>query len=1167
MRISARGLYLRKHKNSGQPKVMAAPADTRVRARPVSTSVLLGWKRSRCARRIADVHRIGIGWILLALVPSLTFSQTRVSSPSVSIQTGLSRTATQHVDEPITYQFLATAGQSYLIVVEQEGLDVAVTITSPAGVRRVYNSPLNRDERELVVLDATVSGPYSITLNSDELTDSVGRHTILVTAIVESGQRGAARLAALRLMSEAAAANAIATEGSAQAMLAAYMSAMQLWPADDTREYAQTLYSIAMVQYWHGTDMAQAAENAARAASTYRELQEPMLEANALSLEAAALIEAPSDTANYQIALGLLEDSRRIHERLGGGYDLAEVLYRRALTKFFMGDGAGAANDWTLAANTYRNAQEWGGELKALEQLAVIDINAGHYRSAIDRLEYIVGELSDRSEPNLLARCFDSLGIAYRELGRADDALSAFTSALAMHRSAGDGYHMAESLRGLGSTFFALGELDSASNYFRQALDQESADARTHIAAITGLGNVAFLQSDYERALLEHRSALAMTTSPADRVYRLMLVARDLNALGRFEEAIETANDARALIEELDGGPVNLADALTVLGNAHLGLHQIDAAERYLSDALAQYEGLRLEGGQAEALAGLAAAARTAGDLSTAAEYGQRTIGHIERLREQVSAPILRASFGAQHRRYYDQEIELEMDLAEASPDEGNRSLRMALTTSERSRARMTLDLVSEASAQLQRGADEQLLHRQQALREQYVELGSQRLELLASGVRSAANQTTIEDLDGQMLTVETELSLLESELRRSNTRFAEFAYIDPLSAEQMQHELVGSDSILLQYSFGKTRSFVWVVTPQSIRGVELADYAEIETAAQRVLEGLQTYSANANTRGALDNDLLRLSRYVLSPVTEFLRAKRVLIAVDGALEYIPFGVLPMEAYGNQPLVSQYEIIGIPSLSVLAEQRRREPSVASQKTIAVFADPVMTRDDPRVSAQTLASSAAIPSPTDLLTRSSFAGEQFARLPGASEEAKEIASLVPDEERLILTGVDASRQRLLATDLSEYRYIHFATHGLIDARHPALSSLLLSRFDSMGRPEDAYLRVRDVYDLNLNADVVVLSACDTALGREIRGEGLIGLTQAFMYAGARSLVVSLWKVDDRATKELMTRFYERLLGEHASPAQALRQAQMSLASERRFGHPYFWGGFILLGDWD
>jgi CHAT domain-containing protein len=208
---------------------------------------------------------------------------------------------------------------------------------------------------------------------------------------------------------------------------------------------------------------------------------------------------------------------------------------------------------------------------------------------------------------------------------------------------------------------------------------------------------------------------------------------------------------------------------------------------------------------------------------------------------------------------------------------------------------------------------------------------------------------------------------------------------------------------------------------------------------------------------------------------------------------------------------------------------------------------------------------AAAAPATLLERSSV-GPRLERLLATSYEADALAALVPPDRRLIARGFEANRETILGAALEQYRFVHFATHGLVDARYPGLSALALSQFDEQGAARNGFLRLHDIYNLRLDAEVVVLSACETALGRDIRGEGLVGLTQGFMYAGARSVVASLWQAPDRATAELMTRFYRHLLHGELPPAAALRRAQSELAAERRFADPYFWSGFVLIGDW-
>jgi len=182
---------------------------------------------------------------------------------------------------------------------------------------------------------------------------------------------------------------------------------------------------------------------------------------------------------------------------------------------------------------------------------------------------------------------------------------------------------------------------------------------------------------------------------------------------------------------------------------------------------------------------------------------------------------------------------------------------------------------------------------------------------------------------------------------------------------------------------------------------------------------------------------------------------------------------------------------------------------------------------------------------------------FERLPASRQEAEAIAALAPPGQARLALGLQASRPEVLGDRLSGYRAVHFATHGVVDAEHPSLSGLALS---------DGFLNLRDVYGLRLGADLVVLSGCRTALGREVRGEGLAGLARGFFHAGAPRVVASLWKVEDRATAELMIRFYRGMWSEGLTPAAALRAAQLSIRTERRWRDPYFWAGFVLQGDW-
>jgi CHAT domain-containing protein len=336
----------------------------------------------------------------------------------------------------------------------------------------------------------------------------------------------------------------------------------------------------------------------------------------------------------------------------------------------------------------------------------------------------------------------------------------------------------------------------------------------------------------------------------------------------------------------------------------------------------------------------------------------------------------------------------------------------------------------------------------------------------------------------------------------------------------------------------------------------------------------------------------------LLAPLASELKNKRLLIIGEGILQYVPFGALPdpdnefrvssakfrvqnektqnpnskLETQNSRPLIATHEVISLPSASVLGVLRRetKERPLAT-KTIAVFADPVFGAQDPRIAS--ISKNGPVDNPGleqagDVKRSAEESGlNGFPRLRFSREEADQIMRLVPRNNNLEALDFAANKSAATSADLSQYRIVHFATHGLINSRHADLSGIVLSLVDQEGKPQNGFLRLYDIYNMKLSAELVVLSACQTALGKDIKGEGLIGLTRAFMYAGAPRIVASLWKTEDRATAMLMNRFYAQLLaGNGMSPAAALRKAQLSMWQDKRWNQPRYWAAFTLQGEW-
>jgi CHAT domain-containing protein len=341
------------------------------------------------------------------------------------------------------------------------------------------------------------------------------------------------------------------------------------------------------------------------------------------------------------------------------------------------------------------------------------------------------------------------------------------------------------------------------------------------------------------------------------------------------------------------------------------------------------------------------------------------------------------------------------------------------------------------------------------------------------------------------------------------------------------------------------------------------------------------------------------LGEILLRPMHDWLGQKRLIIVPDGALQYVPFEVLvypaAVDQMSPQPLVANHEIVYLPSASVIAEQRAEfNNRPLAPKMLKIFADPVFDETDDRIDEKSLASrksrrpgreSSGIrlarktnrsTDPRNLFGVSELSSKRalraagfdkgIPRLPFSNQEARRIISLVPAGQGVAALSFDANRNSATSDELAQYRFVHFATHGLLNSDHPELSGILLSMVDHNGGSQDGFLQLHEIYKMHLPIELVVLSACQTALGKEVRGEGLFGLTRGFMYVGAKRAVSSLWKVNDSATAELMELFYKEMLLNGRSPAAALQSAKNNLRKQKRWQEPFYWAGFIIQGEW-
>ncbi len=802
---------------------------------------------------------------------------------------------------------------------------------------------------------------------------------------------------------------------------------------------------------------------------------------------------------------------------------------------------------------------------------------AGDSRRAIAALSESAAIARDMGNRRAEMIAVNSEGTQYGRLGDAEKAVSRLEHGIALARAISDRGLELIGLNNIGIAYRDLGEYDKSLNAYRQVLADDNASSRLRATTLNNMGNLERRLERPENALPLHTEALALSRTMGDKE----LEARSLNTLGltyfstgESSRALEFHRDALAIRRQMNDLPGQAAS----LNGAGLAQHRLgdrDAAVGLLEEALAIRRRIREQYGEGDTLRDLAIVERDRGRLTVALGYIQAGVDLEEMMRARVTSPELRASFASTGQDKYALLIDLLQQQHAADPSGGHSAA--GLQVSERARARVLLESLLEARVDLREGIEPGLLDREQSLQKQLNEASASLSRALGSTARE--EQITVVSQRVERLTAEYQQ--LQTDIRQRSPRYAAITQPQPLTLGDVQ-SVIDEETVLLEFALGDERSWLWAVTPHSIASIELPPRREIDAGARSLYEQFTSRQKRNATGGDIKAADARLVTQAAAMSTMLLgriapqlngewRGKRLAIVAAGALEYLPFAALPVPgaAPGVRaiPLIATHEIVTLPSVSVLAMLRRDTTSrPAGPTSVAILADPVFEASDPRVTS----ASARAPAVSGLRGDDTFEfgplRTGFARLPFSREEANAIASLAGERSVFKATDFRASRATVLGGSLQGHRIVHFATHGVLDNQRPALSGLILSLFDERGAPQNGFLRLHDIYNMRLDADLVVLSACQTALGKEIRGEGLVGLTRAFMYAGAPRVVATLWQVSDLATAELMKRFYRGVLQQKLPPSAALRAAQRQMAQDPRWASPYYWAGFVMQGDW-
>jgi tetratricopeptide (TPR) repeat protein len=1125
---------------------------------------------------------------------------TQSSEVEISLETG------KPVERELTggqshfYKITMTSGQYLRITVSQQGIDVLVALFTPDGkkIGEADSVPATVGTETISAI-AEAAGAYGIEARSAEGTAKTGRYEIKIEELREATAEDKYRVAAESLSREAERLMNGTLEEKRKG-IEKYQEALELYRrGKDLKGEAETLNSIGVVHRSLG-EMLKALDKFNESLRIIRAVGDREGEAVTLNNIGAVYLSL----GEMQRALDKFNEALPIRQAIGDRRGEANSLNNIGAVYLSLGEMRKAMEKYNEVLQIRRAIGDREGEADTLNNIGMAYQSLGEMRKAMEKYNEVLQirrAIGDR-EGEVVT--LNNIGTAYQSLGEMQKALDKHNEALPIMRAIGYRSGEAATLNNIGAVYQSLGEMQRALDKFNEALSirQAIGDRRGEANTLNNIGRVYESLGEMRKAMEKYNEALPIVRAIGNRwgeAITLSNIGRVYQSSGEMRKALEKYNEALP-ISQVTGIRSIESQILQNIGMAYNSLGEAQQALDKFNEALSirRATGARRE--EADTLLGIARVEQKRGNLIQARQSLEQAISIVESVRADISGQELRASFFASRQEFYQSYIDVLMEMQRQNPNAAFDSL--ALEVSERARARSLLELLTESRADLRQGVDGSLLERERSLQ--------QLLNAKAAAQSSLLNRKhTPAQADAfakEIASLTTEYEELRAEIRKLSPRYADLTQPQPLSLAEIQQQVLDTDTLLLEYSLGDNASHLFVVSQTSIAGHQLPKRAEIEAATRRVRDlltapqpqpGDTEAKYQARIKEARENywpQAAMLSRMLLGPAASQLGGKRLLIVADGALQYLPFGALPSpeterrrdggtegqadketRRQGDRenpqsaiptPLIVDHEIVHLPSASTLAVLRRdlagRKPAA---KAVAVLADPVFSADDARVKsgAKTQTGGEAL---SDLTRAINDVRGDMRRLLLTRDEAEAILSATSRTNGFGALDFRANRATATSDELSRYRIVHFATHGLLNSEHPELSGIVLSLVDERGQPQDGFLRLHEIFNLRLPAELVVLSACQTGLGKEVKGEGLVGLTRGFMYAGAARVVASLWQVNDAATAELMKRFYRRMLKDGMRPAAALRAAQIEMWKRPQWQSPFYWGGFVLQGEW-
>lgn len=762
----------------------------------------------------------------------------------------------------------------------------------------------------------------------------------------------------------------------------------------------------------------------------------------------------------------------------------------------------------------------------------------GDFNDARQRLEQAARDwqrLADRLDEGVT---LSNLGLMLWQSGDFEQAISSLDQAEYLLRGK-DRPGYTKVLNNLALCYQSLAEYTRARGYFEMAVRGfiRAGKFPDQVRARMNLGRNYMLEGNLPRA----QRLLEVAVTEANKLPDLQIRADTLRNLAQnlyWEGKLDDAQSRLDLALEVDrvtGNRRGQSSALHYLGLIAEKSGDSARARSLLAEAAQLRREVGLRDDATESLFELASLEYHAGHLDAARNFAEQALALLESVRSQTPSPTLRASYYSRKRRFFDLLVEIAM--RSSNPN----ATADGLLASEQGRSRALMDFLASGSLLGPLPGDMADRHANNQRQLDYLS------NLLS---RTPPDKDADPRLRFQKLLDDDEA--LEERIHRSLTsrKLAE-----PLkSIEELQSDLLGTGSALLEFHMGVRQSYLWFVDAHQVQVFTLPPAATIESEAKPVVEGfgrILERRRSSSQRAAYKKSLARLSKTLFGQLSAAPLAERLILVPDGVLHKVAFAVLQLPN-ASERLGLAHDLVQVPSAAYLLAGSRPRPIKEFPQTILAVTDPVFSADDPRVRG----------------TRNKLYADpdaDLARLP-FNHEVEVIESRVSRSRFRVLNGFAASRATLEHLRLEEFGVLHFSTHALIDDRMPELSWIALSRVDSAGHPVEGLGRLLpyQLAQFHLAGSIVVLSACDTALGKQVLGEGLMGFTSSLLYAGGSQLVLALTQVDAEASSRFLSDAYRQYLPGHNSMEHSITLARRTMARSRRFSDPYYWASFVVIG---